>query len=621
MHSRREGCWISVVKQRERQVSHSSWYEDRRAGLFTLFVDNLPESMDSRSLYKLFSKFGVVKDAFIPSKRRKSTNTRFGFIRYDCSISTRIAEQTNGLWVDDILLVVKTAEYGNGIDDRRNVNLKPARQPESRKPFVSTVNTSWNQRIDGRTFADVIKSTDSRCPPKTTIKVEEIGNGWLFENLIMRLKTEYSIQEVKNELKKRGMLSVLVREGSGRDAIISFNSREDLLKEKSQLEVWFHDWCEYITEWHSGMHLQQERYVWIRCYGVPLNLWNSVTFKKIGSLWGVVVILNDNICSPKSFRCGRLKLVTGVMDPISTSLNLECKGRLYPIRVYEEYNSENALFSYKGTTTNGAEEDGCSKINHQPIVGTNLEVEGSAKVDDVAGEYEVPNASMACRSENNVGLEVGGTWSNASAVGETKDLGGNSNEVNTCVVESSSPEGRLRQKHWSNHINHTGMEVPIIEHNHDPQLAVLAPTVVDSQILTPGFIKSLSEPSKINPGICLEVDLRSVHSRLQPTGAAHGCVQPIRSKDYVPNSSSERLGCGISDVGSHSNNSFSYSPLFSAPINTRIKKGKRKVNKNPVFFGRFLGFARKIGQKGCGTSKGAMARSCAATNSNHNPQS
>ncbi|KAL7219249.1 hypothetical protein ACSBR2_012351 [Camellia fascicularis] len=239
---KQRGGWIPVVKQRGRQVSRSSWFEDRRVGLFTLFVDNLPEPMDSRSLYKLFSKFGVVKDVFIPNKRKKSTNTRFGFIRYDCSIFARIAEQkANGLSVDDKSLLVKAAEYGNIIDERRKLKSKLASQPEPRKPFAMSVNRNWNQGIDGRTFADVTKSTDSRCPPKTTIRVEEIGNGWLFESLIMKLKTEYSVQEVNTELKRRGMSSVLVREGGGRDEIISFHSREDLLKGKSQIEVWFHD--------------------------------------------------------------------------------------------------------------------------------------------------------------------------------------------------------------------------------------------------------------------------------------------------------------------------------------------------------------------------------------------
>ncbi|KAL7249538.1 hypothetical protein ACSBR1_011687 [Camellia fascicularis] len=438
--------------------------------------------MDSRSLYKLLSKFGVVKDVFIPSKRRKSTNTRFGFIRYDCSISARIAEQkANGLWVDDKSLIVKTAEYGNRVDERRKLKLQP----------------------------DVIKSTDSRCPPKTTIRVEEISNGWLFESLIMKLKMEYFVQEVTNELKTRGMSSVLVREGGGRDAILSFNSREDLLKGKSQIEIWFHDWCEYITEWHSGMYFQHERYVWIRCYGVPFNLWNFVTFKKIRSLWGEVVILNEDIYSPESFRCGRFKIVISVMDPINTSLNLECKGRIYPIRVYEELNSENALFSFKRTTTTGLEKDGCSKVNHLPIAGTNLELEGDNTVHGMEGDntvHGVDDVSMACRLKNNVEMEVGGSWSHASVVEETKSLGGNSNEDNTCMVESSFPVDSLRL----NHVNRIGMEVPIIDHNHDAQPTVLATSVVDSQSLTPGFIKSLSEPTKINPGVCLEVDLRSL---------------------------------------------------------------------------------------------------------------
>ncbi|KAL7250587.1 hypothetical protein ACSBR1_012585 [Camellia fascicularis] len=497
--------------------------------------------MDSRSLYKLFSKFGVVKDVFIPNKRRKSTNTRFGFIRYDCSIFARIAEQkANGLWVDDKSMLVKAAEYGNRIDERRKLASKLASQPEPRKPFAMSVNRNWNQGIDGRTFADVIKSTDSRCPPKTTIRVEEIGNGWLFESLIMKLKTEYSVQEVNTELKRRGMSSVLVREGGGRDEIISFHSREDLLKGKLKLKFGFMIGASTLL---SGV-------------------------LKIGSLWREVVILNKDICSPKSFRYGRFKIVTSVMDPISTSLNLECKGRIYPIRVYEELNSENALFSFKETTTIGAEEDGCSKVNHLPIAGTNLKVEGDNIVHDVARDYEVSNASMACRLKNNVDLEVGGSWSHASAVEETKALGGNSNEDNACV-ESSFPVVSLRQKHWLNHVNY--------------------------------------------------IDLGSLG---QPTRAAHSCVQPIESKDYVSNSSSERLGYGNFEVDPHSKtNNFSFSPLFSISINTHIKKGKRKGNKNALLIGRFPGLARRFGQKGSGTSKGSMARSRAATSSQSQHQS
>ncbi|KAL7204376.1 hypothetical protein ACSBR2_017454 [Camellia fascicularis] len=49
--------------------------------------------MDPKGLFVLFSKFGVVKDAFIPNKRRQTTRSRFSFVRYDCSVVASMAIQ------------------------------------------------------------------------------------------------------------------------------------------------------------------------------------------------------------------------------------------------------------------------------------------------------------------------------------------------------------------------------------------------------------------------------------------------------------------------------------------------------------------------------------------------
>ncbi|KAL7193518.1 hypothetical protein ACSBR2_025181 [Camellia fascicularis] len=74
--------------------------------------------MDPKALFQLFTKFGIVKDVFIPHKRRKATNTRFGFVRFDCSVAANVAVQkANRLWVEDGQLKVNMAEYGR-IEDR-----------------------------------------------------------------------------------------------------------------------------------------------------------------------------------------------------------------------------------------------------------------------------------------------------------------------------------------------------------------------------------------------------------------------------------------------------------------------------------------------------------------------
>ncbi|KAL7223337.1 hypothetical protein ACSBR1_024906 [Camellia fascicularis] len=99
-----QGVWIPVVKQR---IRNEAWRKEVGKGLFSVFVDNVPSNIDPRALFKLFSKFGIVKDVFIPQKRRKATNTRF-----DCSMAATVAVQkANGLWVEDRELKVKMAEY------------------------------------------------------------------------------------------------------------------------------------------------------------------------------------------------------------------------------------------------------------------------------------------------------------------------------------------------------------------------------------------------------------------------------------------------------------------------------------------------------------------------------
>ena len=103
----RNGGWIPVVRQWRGGDAQS---KEGKNGFFTVFVDNIPSVMDAKALYKLFTKFGIVKDAFIPFKRRKVTNSRFGFVRYDCHKSASVAiQKANDLFVDDMMLMVKMA--------------------------------------------------------------------------------------------------------------------------------------------------------------------------------------------------------------------------------------------------------------------------------------------------------------------------------------------------------------------------------------------------------------------------------------------------------------------------------------------------------------------------------
>lgn len=74
-----------VRRHSDREV----WSSRADVTIHSVFVDNILESMGTRELYNIFSNYGVVMDAFIPNKRRKMTQSRFGFVRYNCSVAKR----------------------------------------------------------------------------------------------------------------------------------------------------------------------------------------------------------------------------------------------------------------------------------------------------------------------------------------------------------------------------------------------------------------------------------------------------------------------------------------------------------------------------------------------------
>ncbi|KAL7263613.1 hypothetical protein ACSBR1_001720 [Camellia fascicularis] len=83
------GGWKPVVRRQGGQGVGAL----RGNNIYSVFVDNIPVSIGAKGLFKIFSSFGVVLDAYIPNRRRKSIGSRFGFIRYDCSVAADMALQ------------------------------------------------------------------------------------------------------------------------------------------------------------------------------------------------------------------------------------------------------------------------------------------------------------------------------------------------------------------------------------------------------------------------------------------------------------------------------------------------------------------------------------------------
>ncbi|GMP52445.1 hypothetical protein CsSME_00018254 [Camellia sinensis var. sinensis] len=212
--------WKPVVR-RKGPVRYSG---DRRGGgLFTIFVDNIRESMNPKGLFGLFSKFGVVKDMFIPVKMRKLTGLRFGFVRYDCPVAAEVAVQrADGLWCDDKEIKVKRVKFTKeerSITRGDKVSHQPGGNPQGMLKDSETVNIGvqkvgilrWRDYGGSKSYVEVVTNGSSYEKEEAIVQVREVGNRWLYKSLVVKLHKFFSFPALKEECKKRGLMKVQVR--------------------------------------------------------------------------------------------------------------------------------------------------------------------------------------------------------------------------------------------------------------------------------------------------------------------------------------------------------------------------------------------------------------------------
>ncbi|KAL7180865.1 hypothetical protein ACSBR1_039845 [Camellia fascicularis] len=144
--------------------------------------------MNPKSLFTLFNKVGVVKDAFIPLKRRKATGSRFGFVRYDCKVATEMAVlKADGLWCDNKALKVKKAKFKKG-EFKQHVMANR----EDGRMMQRSLRSLGQRRLDSisrRSFAEVVQNGGNNEKMKLVVKAFEAGNGWLYDSVIVKMKS------------------------------------------------------------------------------------------------------------------------------------------------------------------------------------------------------------------------------------------------------------------------------------------------------------------------------------------------------------------------------------------------------------------------------------------------
>ncbi|KAF5933854.1 hypothetical protein HYC85_030025 [Camellia sinensis] len=215
-----QGGWQPVFRRR-----HGTSGLRTREGMYTVFIDNIPDSMSPKHLFYLFTNLGIVKDVFIPSKRRKTLGSRFDFARCDCPVAAEMAiQKANRIWCDDKVLQVKKAEFGKQQAKNKDKIDTHILVPPRAVGVRMTIGASTVRRMS---YAEALQGGNDSKEKAVVLKVEEYGNGWMYTSVVEKLWPKYCSAKLKEELLIRGVKDVQVKDGGGRMVYLSFPSSKE----------------------------------------------------------------------------------------------------------------------------------------------------------------------------------------------------------------------------------------------------------------------------------------------------------------------------------------------------------------------------------------------------------
>lgn len=339
-----EEGWIPVIGNQRRQYTNNQLKKE----MVTLFIDNIPDDRDQQWLCNIFNKYGVVRDAFIPNKKSKHSGNRFGFVRFASKEEAeRAITRLNGIWIGYERLLVKEASFGQQTERRSQKKkevwpTKEANAVQNTEQVVGILNRkvsplqSYANAVKGE--ATTNKGGEEGFKQRIQIKVNQIGNGWLFRSAIAVLRRIIHLKKLEDNFKKEHGESVKIRAMGGRKVIITFmdsKQRDEQLK-----GTWMERWFENSSKW-NGDPASFERFVWLQCKGIPLNAWNAETFKRIGETWGDFICTGGDTIKERTFSKANILIATEVNERIDCSIQVLVNGIEYSVKVTEEFTCDN----------------------------------------------------------------------------------------------------------------------------------------------------------------------------------------------------------------------------------------------------------------------------------------
>nr|XP_007133499.1 hypothetical protein PHAVU_011G184000g [Phaseolus vulgaris]ESW05493.1 hypothetical protein PHAVU_011G184000g [Phaseolus vulgaris] len=404
----------------------------------SFFFSNFPHDYDERDMWKIFQRWGRIKDIFI-SRRLNIKRQRFEFVRFHEVVEEdELERRLNAIWIGTWKLRVNKSKYRKvtGTTKERNEDLNGLKAPQQRQERTVSHRahthppTGFNNT---RTYAQVV-TMDRRQPflqaglmgnekakghtelNMAHINVEKEDVEWLRNNFDGKLSDAGMVQVVKESFIMEGVDFIRVRYLGGQYVLLSGESdgiiQKTLKDNKEMMGALF----ESIVPWEESFAVD-EKVVWVRCRGLPLSMWNRGCFERVAAHVGSLVEVDEAMSEFEDLEFARLRVRAPVGRAIRMAMDMKINDILCQIVLEEEiplFNTCGCCSHGRGGEARGGDSDEGSEEKFGEEL---LESEGS---DADVQQYERRKGDEECSVkfpvEDAVGEEGGASTGSPSKV-------------------------------------------------------------------------------------------------------------------------------------------------------------------------------------------------------------
>ncbi|KAH1239023.1 hypothetical protein GmHk_08G023557 [Glycine max] len=288
--------------------AYNTWRErsDISTFYFTRFLDEVTES----DLWAQFKRWGDVWEIFI-SKHRNRGGKRYGFVRFRGVSDERTLErQLDNLVIGGLKLYVNIPKYERRRECHAQRTVEPKTQTHNRRQGVPTHRQTYDHhRVAPTSYAKALLSNTIPEPRQYPgdvgarhagsqsslfIDIPTGTKSWFSDAWVGRLKTMTSFDKAEDDIIWE-IGDNVVPKYLGDDMILvlglSDSKAEQLANEENMHGTTLFS---SLEKWSSNIKIGH-RLVWVLCWGIPLEAWDTTSIRKIVAPIGDLVEMDDDV--------------------------------------------------------------------------------------------------------------------------------------------------------------------------------------------------------------------------------------------------------------------------------------------------------------------------------------